>query len=520
MVAIVALGLLLRARGYLFPGPGNAFWLDEASWAISLIDDPLKDLLIRPIGFMGITKVLVKIFGAREATFRLLAWLGGLITVLLLPALAKRLFRSAASRLLFVAVIVLAPSAIDLSKEFKPYALGIAVHAGMMFLALKYQELGTQRALLVVCGLIGVSVFFTQDAIFAYPGLFLFLGLEALQKKQMRHLAVLGITALLTLAVVGGMYVFIWSRLDQKEQAGYWGKKYDVFFVRKNNPLGKTDWFAKRYVGLAESPGERRVYWGDRVSEKPKLELTATDELVWAVLHFAGLTLLVRGRRLREGLLFFMPIAVMATFGLLGYWPFGAFRTNLFSLLYVTAIAGVAIDREAQKNHFADLAPAFALVLLPLFVFEEKWHQRKEAIDVTHSSSMVQAMRTLISLQGGGEPYPGPTELVIVDHYSCDTMKFYRQYHAGTKVHLGPEFDARFRESECMGDTRKMIRAVRHEVRNNEHAWFLISKPALAEKLESEWPDDLEKFALERIGGDEHLIIGVKKKSAGAQAVN
>ena len=53
---VVLLGLFLRARGYLFDRHG--LWLDEASWALMLMRDPLITLLIRPIGFMSVTKVL------------------------------------------------------------------------------------------------------------------------------------------------------------------------------------------------------------------------------------------------------------------------------------------------------------------------------------------------------------------------------------------------------------------------------------------------------------------------------
>ena len=49
---LVALGLWLRCRGYLFSS--MPLWLDEANWAIRLIKKPLAEHLIRPIGFMAV----------------------------------------------------------------------------------------------------------------------------------------------------------------------------------------------------------------------------------------------------------------------------------------------------------------------------------------------------------------------------------------------------------------------------------------------------------------------------------
>ena len=45
-VAFVALGIALRARGFIFDTHG--LWLDEAAWALSLMKRDLVDLLIRP----------------------------------------------------------------------------------------------------------------------------------------------------------------------------------------------------------------------------------------------------------------------------------------------------------------------------------------------------------------------------------------------------------------------------------------------------------------------------------------
>ena len=123
---VLLLGLFLRARGYLFQRHG--LWLDEAAWACLLMKKPLVTLLIRPIGFMSLSKLLASLLGPSEVVLRGISWVAGMITLLLAPALSRRLYRAPMARLLFVAVLALHPAAIDLSKEFKPYSASLCGH--------------------------------------------------------------------------------------------------------------------------------------------------------------------------------------------------------------------------------------------------------------------------------------------------------------------------------------------------------------------------------------------------------
>jgi hypothetical protein len=512
-VLVIALGLFLRARGYLFGPQGNSLWLDETDWAARLIEQPLKEHLIRPIGFMAITKLLIRVFSPTEAAFRFLAWSSGIATVLMARPLARRLFRSEAARLLFVSVLALDPGAIDLSKEFKPYAVGLALHMGLILVALRYRENPTRRALIVACVIVVPSVLFAQDTLFAYPGFFAFLAFDAILSRRFRHLAVIVGAAAVTLGLVASMYFFIWSRMEQKAETKYWGNKYDVFYVAKGKTGGKLDWLSHKYAAVAETAGERRDIWRtDRVSPRTRTELATFDALSWFVLHMVGLTLLVTRKRWREGLLLYMPLAVMVAFNALGVWPFGPFRANLFTLVYVAGVATFALDREARRVRWGDLLPASLLVLLPLFVFEKTWHARKEFEDFTAPSSFKEALDEVLRLQG---PYDGPREELILDHWSCKPRNFYLKYHVATTKRLGAEFERRFRPSECLGSASKIFAEARRALRRGgSEAWMLIGSEAIMNDLEANWPRDLEKASLAHVEGNEHLIVGVKKRTA------
>jgi hypothetical protein len=504
---VVGLGLVLRARGFLIPAAGNSMWLDEAMWAIKLIDEPLADLLTRPIGFMAATKLLVNVFGAHDAVFRLLAWLGGVATALMAIPIARRLFRSEASRLLFVSILALDPSAIDLSKEFKPYALGLAIHAGMLLLALRYRDSGSKRDLIAACALIAPSVLFAQDTLFAYPGLFAFMGLQALRARRTRHAVGIAAVALVTLGVVASMHFFVWNRLEQKSERRFWGEKYDVFFVRKNNPEGKADWFGRHYAELMASPGQRREVWNDRLPAKVKLDLSHVDAMTWFILHVAGLVVIVRERRLADGLLLYLPLLVMGVFNLAGFWPFGVLRTNLFSLVYIAAIAAVAIDRRAEQARLLDLAPATVLVLLPLFLFEEVWHSHKET-SMTAPSQFEEASQRLLAMQGATRPEH--REVLALDAYACYPAFYYAAYHEHGKRFIGPELDQRFSMSKCLGSPKKIYKELRRALRRRERAWLLMGSRDMVRRVEKDWPGDLELSEVVRLDGE--MLASVRKR--------
>ncbi|HEX7669904.1 MAG TPA: glycosyltransferase family 39 protein, partial [Polyangiaceae bacterium] len=283
-LALVGLGIWLRARGYLFST--EALWLDEAGWATHLIEDPLASHLIRPIAFMALTKALVGLFGASEAALRALPWAAGLATTLMAPVLARRLFQSAAARLLFVGILALDPAAIDLSKEFKPYSVSLALHAAFLLAVLTYRDSRLPRDLAWALALSVPGVLFAQDAVFAYPGVFVVLGVDAIHRKKWRHLFAVATAALTTIGIIGSLYFFVWRKLDRAGDEAFWGKKYDVFFVPpKTGPGDQVGWLSDKYAKLAETAGERNITWSsERWTKTTVTNLKAVDDLLWLTL--------------------------------------------------------------------------------------------------------------------------------------------------------------------------------------------------------------------------------------------
>jgi hypothetical protein len=510
-VTVVVLGLWLRSRGFVFST--FSLWLDEAAWAMRLMDDRLLDDLIRPIGFMAVTRALAQVFGPSETVLRLLPWCAGVGATLIAPALSERLFRSRGARLLFVAVVALDPAAIDLSKEFKPYSVGLALHLSLVLLALRYCESGRSRdlagVLVVACG----SVLFAQDVMFAYPGLFLVLAISALRSRRFRHLFAVGFAGAIALVVVVSLYVFVWSRLDGGKEESYWGKKYDVFYVPTRTKEDKTDWTAGHYAQIAAMPGSRRSLWESKRYDASKIaELRSLDVILWVLLHVAGLTVILRTRRLREALLVVLPLFVTMAFNVCGFWPFGEFRTNLFVLGYAAAIAAFSIERKAERGRWEDLIPAGVLVLVPLFVFERSWHRNKE-IKASMSLDVPGAMKALVRLQKGS--YPGHPEKLIADQYTCPPWQYYMRYHPTFSRTIGSTLEERFQLKCPKGNARTLLSAARKELRKGQdRVWIVAGKGSMMRALEHAWPDDLEQVERRTVGRGGHLLLAASKKAA------
>ncbi|HEX4340798.1 MAG TPA: hypothetical protein VH062_33045 [Polyangiaceae bacterium] len=506
---VLVLGFWLRARGFLFST--LSLWLDEATWAIRMMDKPLVDNLIRPLGFMAVSKWLSLAFGPSETVLRLLPWTAGIATLFMAPALARLLFRSPGARLLFVCVIALHPAAVDLSKEFKPYSVSIALHMGLVLLALRYATEGKLRDLVLGLALALVAVLFAQDALFAYPGFFIVLAVAALRMRRFRHLAAVVLGGALTLGVVGALYVYVWSDMNQPKETKYWGKKYDVFYLPAKGTPDRIDWTASRYAELVTIPGTRRNLWAShRYSEERLAELRSLDALAWLVLHVAGLLFLIRGRRLREGLLLFLPLALTTGFNALGYWPLGEFRANLFALVYAAGIACFGMDRDARETRWQDLLPALVLVLFPLFFFERVWHGTKQMH--TTSNEFPKALTKLARLQGLA--YAGPREKLVTDLWSCSPFRYYTRYHptfresaVGTKLRDNLTIVCRNKSA------KDILSTVRRELRTSPRVWLLATGNKVMNELDHAWPDDLDKVAFARIGKDDHLVAGITTKT-------
>ena len=531
-VSVILLGLWLRCRGILF-GPTLPLWSDESTWLVFLKTQPLTTLFIRPIAFMGLTKVLVALFPPTEFVVRFLPWLGGLATVLLSPALARRLCQSNMARLLLIASIALHPAAIDLGRDFKPYSLGLTVHIGLLILAFNYVVRGRARDLYLVLGVAMLGVLFAQDIVFIYPGLFLTLFVVAWKQARKPHLLAIAASAVVTVGILVTLYLMIWRNLDQQGEKDYWGARYDVFYIpdsgRGSSYVG---WLSNKFADVLAMPGMRRDHWQSvEATDGPRPLGASLDRALWIGFAVVGAAVLVRRRRFYEILLLLGPLAVLMAFNAAGRWPFGAFRTNLFLLAYVTPLTALAFDLRRRSTTAVVTAtaataptataaatettataptkwwtplPALAFVVLPFFALNKHFHTYKHTFSAT--SYFPDVIQHLVDAQSKD---PRGRELLLMDTRSCADWRYYVRYH--------PRFAAQREEIEndrfsvkCGKSTRKMLLRAASEIGRGERIWGVATGDRQKEEL------DYRLRGLRTIDemrfSDQQIVVGVERR--------
>ncbi len=251
-----------------------------------------------------------------------------------------------------VAVIALHPSAIDLARDFKPYSLGLAFHLGVAVLALDYLKARSARKLWLTLGLAMLGVLFAQDIIFVYPGLFLALlarrlsrpepgaaeGDPGLEYRDDRHL---------TRPVLRDLAEPGW-----RQRAEFLGREVRRVLHGRLRPRLVVLHLARPPVfrGGRDARHSSRTLRGGGHAETPPPVRAQVDKWLWFAIHVAGVAVLLRRRRLHECLLLFGPLLVLIFFNAIGRWPFGAFRTNLFSARVRHADRGVRLRAEAARR--------------------------------------------------------------------------------------------------------------------------------------------------------------------------
>lgn len=501
--ALVCLGIVLRARGMWFGRP-ISLWEDEAFWAIRLIELPLSAHVMRSVGFMAVSRALVALFSASEQVLRFLPWCAGTAAVLVAPFVATRLFRSSAARLLFVAVLALHPSAIDLSKEFKPYSVALLLHLLLLLFVLRYLDDQRQPDLLAAVAVAFFGVLFSQDVVFAYPMVFGLMAFKAFRSKDRGALLSLFVGASFAVGLLLTLLRKAVPKLgDTHEGMLHWGTRYNVFYVQAGGQGSRQSWTAARLGDLASMLGNRRAlwHWSD-VSSQTLSSLRLADAALWALLCVAGIAVLAYRKRFWTLTLLLAPLLVMVGFNYFGFWPLGAFRTNLFAVSYLAGLAAAVFDSTPSEGAAIwGLLPAALLVMLPFWTLGRSNHGRKQS-DTAHAVYQ-QAAQELLKLRGSH----AERSMLVVDAPSCSPWEYYAHYHPSKgKTKLAARFKA-----HCGKTFEGMLKAARQALTTPESRVFLLAADERQiAGLRAHMPPALHVVAEQTIGRDDALVVEVR----------
>lgn len=225
----VVVGAVLRIRQYLFM---RSFWFDELFLASNVRDLSLigltRQLRFRqaaPVGFLWSAKASVAAFGQSELAYRLIPLAAGILTVVCVALVARRVFRLSAA-IAAAGMIALAGESIRYSSEFKQYTTEAAVAAALLLVAtycLGRTLADEPRRPVVLAVVGGLALTSSVSAIFLLAGIAVVLVIQTVRSRRYERYLAAACVALTWAATATVMYLASWSRNAQnKSLHNYW----------------------------------------------------------------------------------------------------------------------------------------------------------------------------------------------------------------------------------------------------------------------------------------------------------
>jgi hypothetical protein len=257
VAACVLAGFALRTFCY---ARNQSLWIDEAFLALNVVYRTVPELCEpldlnqgAPLGYLLLSKYVVKAFGSGELALRLPSFVAALVGFAAFLPLAYRTLPLAAARIA-VCLFALSPYLIAYSAEFKQYQLDatVAILLTAIGLPVWRNEAGPWR-LVGFAAAGALAVWVSHPAAFVLGGV----GMAALADAAVRRdraalLARLGVVAT-WLVSFGLCYALFLRKLGTNEfLLEYWAGKFMPF-----PPTGPGDlaWVVDHFLKLFEKPG-------------------------------------------------------------------------------------------------------------------------------------------------------------------------------------------------------------------------------------------------------------------------
>jgi hypothetical protein len=468
--AVLLVGVVLRLLGMF----SLELWSDEARWCEHLLIG--TGTWFRPVGYMWLTKQILAL-EINEPLLRSLSTVAGIAQLPLVYVALRHLVKRPVVAVVGTWLLAIHPVAVAMSKEFKPYAVEAMLHSALVVFALLYLRSKSARWLAALLITALVAPFLAWTVVFAYPGVFLVVGVGALRDKRLAHL---GATAVACVGTLGILIAMFFARLAAKKPATqYWGDKYDVFYVDDQGVWGQVRWFFEKTAELAAFPAQLQMPWASWFVQVVQGTCVALCAL--------GAVALVVRKDVRAIALLLMPWLPMLAFNAAGAWPYGMFRTNTFMLFYTGVLVTLGVDFLVELARRLPRAPRMAALALAVaglvvtFPFDLGAFKHKGKGTLTSESSVFAALQRVYEVETG-QRFDAPLDadthaawaaradevnagvralplasvfddeaagftqpLLVMDGHACTSMRYYRDFHSDSAERLGDWLPSHFR---------------------------------------------------------------------------
>jgi hypothetical protein len=336
VAAAVAAGIAFRLFQYL---ANRSLWFDEALLAGNVVDRswsgilrPLSAGQAAPLGFLLLEKAAVAVFGSGEYALRLVPLLGGIASLFLFVAVARR-YLSEGAVPLATAVFAFSPFLVYYASEVKQYSTDVAATLLALLLAAPLLAGERTRGRALAFGAAGaLLVWLSQTVVFVLAGATL-AALWAGRREGARALLPVAAAGAAWSASFLGSYAASRNSLDDAEFMRAWWAT--GFMPLPPRSLADLAWFPDTFARIFRDPlGPYDMALGEKSFWVPAA----------MVLAFAAGVAWLWARRRGEGLALLLPAVLTLLASGVMLYPFGAERFSGGRLLLF-------------------LVPAFALVM-------------------------------------------------------------------------------------------------------------------------------------------------------------
>ena len=455
IAALLVAGTAVRTWGALID-PLD-LWADEAWWATLLESRSLLEHGFRPVGYMWLCRELLQ-FGSPEVMLRLPSLLAGCAALVFVYRSAELLYRSRVAVLLALALAAFHPHLVVFAKEFKPYSVEVFVYVALTYWALLCLRRGRPTAGFLTAAVAAIP--FCYPVVFMYPAIALAFAGEQLAKlrrltsRERIYFTIGGVAALALL------HAFLFEQLDAAASRIFWGAKYDVFPI-DTGFAGGLAWYGRKTWALMTLPGA--------LAGIPPQLVAA-----FGVAYLGGVAALCAARRWRDLALLSAPLVAVACANLFGYWPYGAFRPNLFLVPGAILVIGSGVDWLASRDgwRLAASAIVISVMIAAVRIDVEAWRTKSAA----HWSASPQLTEVLEDIsRRRREDGVLWEDVLVADWHSWRPIVYYlRRFPGlqdGLRVVRGPLGDLVSLEAQIAREVRRARRE-----RRTTRLWIVVTQ--------------------------------------------
>jgi hypothetical protein len=337
-LAIVA-GIALRLVGFV---QGRQYWMDEDSLVVNIQSltpagffGPLLRSQLAPPGFLVAVWSTVRLFGDNVYTMRLVPFAGGIASLFLFLAVARR---TLPPRAVFNAVVMfaLASDPTYYAAEIKQYSTDMASCLAILLTALTIaaRPLTAARTALLASGGAAI-VWFSHPSIFVLASVGVVGWVQAIASRDWRRVASWSIVGLAWLDSFAAVHAVATRQMGGSDQMWrFWNFAFPPMPPRS---LWDATWTLRRLAFYFINPLNFDAPFGERLSLLPALGLAVLGVFRLGKLDRSRLALLA------------LPVALTLVAASMRLYPFhGRLVLFLVPIFLIAIAAGLDAVREAR----------------------------------------------------------------------------------------------------------------------------------------------------------------------------